>query len=539
MDSDLLLPSKLDLTLFNYEVLPAQVNLEVFSNSCSSICPQCGYSSSKIHSYYYRNIGDLPSGGRTVRIKLQVGKYFCKNSDCNRKIFTERFTSDLVSYGRRFERLNEVLTFCGLELGGNSSKRQSEYYGVSVSASTILRLIKKREILPINQPKVIGVDDWAFKKRLKYGTIIVDLENHQVIDLLPDREAATLATWLVKYPTVHVVSRDRSNTYASAITEGRPQAIQVADRWHILKNLTETLEKFLDTQRESIKAISIRMAQKSEQKSSEIAVFENKEASTLVEMPIEKCISKSKYHDKFYKVKELQAEGYGIRKIASLLKMSRNTIKKYWNRSDFIPKTSYKRSNVLDFEDYLQKRWSEGQKSAKILYEEIKQQGFRYSQRTVYDMVRKYPKSPNEPMPVSVKATYYSSKQLSIWLGIHQEDWSGNIPIDFLKQLLEDAPIIKKVRHLVFEFKRLMKDKQGDKLQEWCNKATELGIESFQSFVNSINKDFQAIYQAFVSEWSNGQVEGQVNRLKNIKRQMYGRASFELLRKRVVSTIKT
>jgi transposase len=161
------------------------------------------------------------------------------------------------------------------------------------------------------------------------------------------------------------------------------------------------------------------------------------------------------------KVKELQAKGYSIHKIAAALKMSRNIVRKHWNRSKFVPKTSNKRSNVLDFEDYLQRRWKEGVHSSKALgrrsaYEEIKQHGYnwaasRYSLRTVFDVVRNYPKSPrfgvpNEPMPVSVKATYYSSKQLSIWLGIHQKDWTKDLPIDFLKKLLEDSPIINKVR---------------------------------------------------------------------------------------------
>ncbi len=233
--------------------------------------------------------------------------------------------------------------------------------------------------------------------------------------------------------------------------------------------------------------------------------------------------------------------------------MSRNTVRKHWNRSKFVPKTSNKRSNVLDFEDYLQRRWKEGVHSSKSLgrrsaYEEIKLQGYNYSLRTVFDVVRNYPKSPDEPMPVSVKATYYSSKQLSIWLGIHQKDWTKDLPIDFLKKLLEDSPIINKVRLIIFgrrsaEFKRLMKEKEGDKLQDWCNTAVETGVESLKSFVSGtppdgINQDFQAVYQAFVSPWSNGQVEGQVNRLKNIKRQMYGRASFDLLRKRVVSIPK-
>ena len=214
------------------------------------------------------------------------------------------------------------------------------------------------------------------------------------------------------------------------------------------------------------------------------------------------------------KVKELQAKGYSIRKIATTLKMSRMTVAKYWNRIEFVPKTSRKRSNILDFEAYLQQRWQQGQQSAKALYEEINDQGFTYSQATVYNTVRNYPKSVLEPLPASVKATYYSSKQLSIWLGMYQNDWEDYMPIEFLKKLLEENPLIKAVREISLEFRQLMKTKQGDQLSVWCNKALDSGVESLKGFVRGIKQaggvpHFKAIFQAFTSEWSNGQVEGQ------------------------------
>ena len=340
-------------------------------------------------------------------------------------IFTERFVTGLASYARRFDRLNQVLTGIGLESGGNSTTRQVRYFSVKISASTVLRLIKKCDIPAISTPKIIGVDDYAFKKGRKYGTVIVDLETHRVIDLLPDREAKTLSSWLLEYPSIEIVSRDRSNTYAAAITEACPQAEQIADRWHILKNLSETLERFLDTQRGEIKETALRLSQQ-QQKSANDEIIPDK-AETLPQ----KAVFVGKYYDNFLKVKDLQSKGYSIRKIAITLKMSRRTVAKYWNRIEFIPKTSHKRSNILDFETYLQQRWQQGQQSAKALYEEINDKGFTYSQATVYNAVRNYPKSVLEPLPASVKATYYSSKQLSIWLGMYQSDWQDYMPIEF------------------------------------------------------------------------------------------------------------
>ena len=153
-------------------------------------------------------IGDLPVSGKIATINLQVRKFFCENSTCIRKIFSERFKQQLKSYARRFERLNELLSSMGLDLGGNVAHRVGKLCFVRISASTILRLIIKSPIQAIVAPKIIGVDDWAFKKRMKYGTIIVDLEKNKVIELLPDREAKTLSRWLEQHPSVEIVSRD-------------------------------------------------------------------------------------------------------------------------------------------------------------------------------------------------------------------------------------------------------------------------------------------------------------------------------------------
>ena len=300
----------------------------MISTASSTCCPVCGHLSHKIHSCYHRIIHDLPAAGRRVQLHLQARKYFCKNTNCQRKIFTERFVTGLASYARRFERLNHVLTGIGLESGGNSSTRQAKYFSVKISASTVLRLIKKCSNPLIISPKIIGVDDWAFKKGRKYGTVIVDLETHRVIDLLPDREAKTLSAWLLKYPSIEIVSRDRSNTYAAAITETCPQAEQIADRWHILKNLSETVERFLDTQRVEIKETALKLSQHRHQKSVNEDISADNSEAIPTEPVLQKPVFVGKYQDNFLKVKELQSKGYSIRKIAATLKMSRMTVAK-------------------------------------------------------------------------------------------------------------------------------------------------------------------------------------------------------------------
>ena len=397
----------------------------LISSQVASQCTVCQVIITKVHSRYLRMIGNLPVSGKIATINLQVRKFFCENSVCIRKIFSDRFKQQLKSYARRFERLNELLSSMGLDLGGNVAHRVGKLCFVRISASTILRLIiKSPPIQAIVAPKIIGVNDWAFKKRMKYGTIIVDLEKNKVIELLPDREAKTLSRWLEQHPPVEIVSRDRSSTYASAITEANKNIVQtggalLADRWHILANLTEGFEQFLNTQRQSIKEVAVEL-----KSTNVVESAENPPPVVKIENDIEiyQVQIMSKYHDKYLKAKQLQIEGYSKRKIAKLLEMSRNTMLKYWNMTSFLPQVRPKRNNLLDYEDYLIRRWNEGEQTVKNLYAEIREKGFKYKIRSVYELMQGYPKTVVNEIPELVKVKYYSSKQLSIWLGTFSKD---------------------------------------------------------------------------------------------------------------------
>ena len=302
MEQSLFLPSELDFTLLKFYNSTTNIDFEVCSCQISSCCPLCQTISFKIHSRYARTIGDLPVSGKLAKLKLQVRKFFCENSDCSRKIFTERFKEQLNAYSRRSERLNDLISSMGLELGGNVAHRIGKLCYVKISASTILRLVLKCPIPIVQLPKIIGVDDWAFKKRLKYGTIIVDLEKNEVIDLLPDREGKTLTGWLKQYPSIETVSRDRSSTYASATAEADGKIIQIADRWHILKNLTEGFEGFLNTQRESLRDISAELSDQQQ------LVLESI-VPEIIEIAKKDIVITGRYHDNFRVVAPSKSEG--------------------------------------------------------------------------------------------------------------------------------------------------------------------------------------------------------------------------------------
>ncbi|WP_204162989.1 ISL3 family transposase [Streptomyces sp. CS131] len=219
------------------------VRIEARSTVPGAVCPGCGSWSRRIHSSYLWFPADVPSGGRRVALCLRVRRFLCPVIACGRRIFAEQLQGLTRRYGRRTERLRSTLASVGLALAGRAGARMASVFGVSVSRSTVLRLVKALPDPEVPAPRVVGVDEYATRKGRHYGTVLVDVESWRPVDLLPDREAPSLAAWLAKRPGVEAVCRDRAPFFAEGATAGAPQAVQVADRWHLWHNLSEAAER--------------------------------------------------------------------------------------------------------------------------------------------------------------------------------------------------------------------------------------------------------------------------------------------------------
>lgn len=541
MITQFILPSNVQLRAENTLFNPGYLYIKALACQLSSICPICSKTSFRVHSKYKRKLADLPVSGNQTKIELIARKYFCDNPLCYRKIFTERFDFEIISYGRRLCRTTELLGKISLELGGNKGSTISRYVGIPVSASTALRIVKKIDIpVKTSTSGIIGVDDWAFKKGNRYGTVIVDLVTRKVIDLLPDREADTLAQWLKGHPEITVVSRDRSSVYALGVKNGAPQASQVADRFHLLMNLGEATKRVFQSKGKDIREAynlfnSPEKIDQDAEAPKQMPPGEPKSHQLLTDN-----INCQKLH-RFEKVKELHTAGYSIRAIHKSLNVHRQPVKKYIHQEQYQKKECSRSTNFDYFIEFLTQE-SSRDKTYKELHQTIKTMGFTggytqfcYNMNLVWQNHFPSKTKWNTPLPLAPIKTWSPTK-LSMMLYKDPEQLTED-DAKFMKLILEKDPQLNHMEQLVKKFKTLFVEKTDGQLKKWIEEAT-IPESKLQNFAKNLTNDFEAVNNAVITPYSNGQVEGQVNRLKNIKRMMYGRASFELLRKVVFGRIR-
>lgn len=542
-----LLPDPTCLHLVRLEASPHCITALVETTSAEAICPLCQKSSEKVHSRYVRCVADLPWMGWAVRLELHTRRFFCPNHECTRQIFTERLPSIVARSARRTTRLTDVFTLIGFALGGEAGKRLVVGMGLSTSPDTLLQLIREHPESQLPTPRVLGVDDFSFCKRRTYGTILIDLERRVPIELLPDREATTLTMWLQTHPGVEIISRDRGGAYAEGARLGAPQAQQVADRFHLLVNLSETLEGFFLNKRAALKEAAHDPSQRTPLEKEKRPARPSQEGSTKKQEEKSQQLYQERV-ERYHRVHELYAKKADVADIARQLGMTRRTVYRYISMNQppermRILNRKSRPKKVTAYQDYLITRWNEGCRNARKLWRELtEEQGYTASYSNVERFLSRFrtkertfkqEEPTKEPIAHRTPKRPPSAKQVARWMTLPEDrrlDWQNA----YLERLCQADEVIAHTAALMLDFATMLRERQGERLDIWIKQVEGQEVAELRSFAQGLVRDYEAVKAGLTLCWSNGQVEGQVHRLKLLKRQAYGRAGFQTLRKRVL-----
>lgn len=534
-----LLPLDHGLRLADVSIGPEQIVATLEASASRATCPICGTWSEAIHSLYRRTIADLPWGLQAVRLHLRVRKFFCRLPTCARRVFTERLPTVVAPYARRTRRLTEVVRLLAFALGGEPGARIVERLGMATSPATLLRLIRRTATVTATTPRALGVDDWAQRKRHTYGTILIDLEQHRLVDLLPDRTADTLAAWLEDRPGIEIISRDRSGAYADGAARGAPDAMQVADRFHLTRNLGEVLDRCFNRYRAAIKEIE---RPDSPPRTEDEPPVPIRPAPPRPSLEAEKERKRAARQARYTLIRERYLKGASISELARELKLHWKTVRKY-AQADQCPERPLRprRPRLLTpYEPYLLQRWDEGCHNGVRLYREIAAQGFSGSRIHVARFVAQLrrdqlanPATAASAIPVPAQGLTPRDATWLVIRPVQERTLAEQAARDQLTQL---APDLERVVILGERFLGLLRQRQGDQAcDQWLTDAVASAVPELRRFAIKLKQDLAAVRAACREAWSTGQTEGQVHKLKLLKRSMYGRAKFDLLRLRLLN----
>jgi transposase len=463
-------------------------------------------------------------------LDLRLGRWRCRNEKCGRKTFVERLPSVATPMGRRTVRVAEIVRLFGHAAGGLPSERLLARLAMLVSDSAILRQLK-RHVRERGDPaslRAIAIDDWSWRKGFTYGTIVVDLERRVVADVLGTRSVEETADWLERRPEIEIMSRDRCGLYVQGIRQGAPQVRQVADRFHLLQNLRESIERQMTA----------------------VSCFPGR--SRLPSIPgdrqsVLRRRSRDARERMFEQAKDLHASGKSFVAIAAEIGVGHRTIAK-WVEADSLPhrrRLTLNPSSPLYFQEFLARRWAEGDKVGRRLFHDIRHRrytgSFSHLERLLSEWRRaERPETSSRREPtresraVDPATGWQISPVVAAALCMKPTRMLTHSQAAKVAVLKEASPSFVVMRQLAMRFRGLLRSADPGKLGSWLDDARHSGIRPLQQFARTLSRDIDAVRNAVAEPWSSGQAEGQINRLKTLKRAMFGRAGIELLRARML-----
>ena len=515
----LLLPHLSAVAVDRAEISGGLVSIWVHATAGGAACPGCGSWCTAVRDRYVRRLADAAAGGRRVLVWLVVRLLRCGNPECPKASFAEQPAGLAVPYARKTPLLAGQLAAVAAALCGRAGSRLARaVLAVEVSRHTLIRVLMALPGPAAGLARVLGIDDFSLKKGREYATLLVNMETGEPVDVLPDREAGTAQTWLRAHPEVEVVCRDRAGAYAEAARDGAPQAIQVADRWHLWHNLCEHVGRAVARHQECLSGPGC--ACQGRQR-------EQQQEQQDVPAGLEDVI-----RSRHAAVHELRAAGKTLAETAAALGLGEQLTGRFWRAADPGRLLAVRGASALDpHKPYLQQRWDQGITKIAVLHREITALGYAGSYATTYSWLGqlKLAAPPEPPAPPA-------RQQVTGWLLTHPARLAER-EREQLAGILGRCPELKDLAGHVTGFAEILTRRLGGCLDDWlAAAAASPGQPELRSFARGLRRDYQAVRNGLSLEWNSGRVEGLNTRTKLLKRQMYGRASFPLLRKRILLT---
>lgn len=540
-----------EIKIYRSEIQDKTIRLFAKKTGAHSKCPSCMESSGRVRSSYARTLMDLPLAAHAVFIILKVRRFACNNDACEKRIFSEKCNELTEAYSRRTARVSEYLKKFLIEISSNKGAYFSRIMNLPISSSTCLRLVKSMSMPSNDNLLCIGIDDWAKRKGMNYGTIIVNTATGRPVDLLDSRDSNDVVEWLSGHKKIEYITRDRAASYASAIKNAIPEANQIADRFHLVKNLGDAIQEEIKQEYNHFKKVSNEIY--ADVKSTE----SSKKISTIILDTQIECKTNSKYEislaatekrKKFLEMEKMKKDGYSISEIARKTKTDRRTIKKYL--TDGIP--SSVRSTRVNYSKYREEieHMCNLEVNPTAMFKSLKNIGLNCCERSFtrwFDLnfpnySHKWRRTCTEPLKATKSniCTNYIPlpRKLSIYVtnpeyGVAKDTGECSKEKEIVDALVAKIPLLFSLRTLYMGFRKILKGGCPDQLDTWIENVKSIGRKNINRFCKGVKKDILAVKNAILYNWTNGLVEGNVNRLKNKKREMYGRSGFELLRRKV------
>ena len=491
--------------------LAGSLCLRVRARAGQAVCPRCGQASGRVHSTYGRRLADAPVGGQPVVIRLAVRRFFCANPGCAAVTFAEQAGGLTSRRARRTPPLARMLTGIALALAGRAGERLAALLGLTAGRSSLLRLVMALPDPEAGTVKALGAADFAFRRGRDYGTVLASAETGEPVDLLRDREACTFAEWLKEHPGAEVICRDRAGAYADGARQGAPQAVQVADRWHLYHNLAEHVQKAVARHRGCLEEPAPE-PDPHEPAGSQPAPDLQQAAAAAAARRAEDSALAVRTRQRYEQVQALRTQGKGIKPIMRETGLAKETVRRFYRAAsadELLAKIHGGRPSLLDdYKPYLHQRWNQGCTNVRQLHAELRERGYKGSYATISGYVQPFREAGAAPpaVPGPPKARALASWILKDPDSLDDDEKAG------LARARERCPHLDALAGHVTEFAKILTGLHGDRLDDWIAAVEADDQPDLHSFARGLKQDHDAVLNGLTLPWSSGVVEGNVNR---------------------------